>query len=157
MLLEARTVMVGKQTFPGGIIFYGDLDCDPCKREWARLTALIPKMSKQVIHYRHFPLVSLHPAAFDKACLLEYAKTQNATPRVFEYLSTKTGKTVSLKDVSRDCAIEVPTVTVLRKRFGPLVQSDIQLGQSMGVKATPAVFTVTKSGKLKQFSDQDLQ
>ena len=135
----------GDKTAPVKLVEFSDFQCPYCQRAHATLEQLVDDYQGEVAWvYKHFPLESLHPYAFQAAeaseCAAEqgkfweYADTLYANQSLItpDYLKTAAGNIgLDQKDFN-DC--------LTSGRYQGKVEDNFSEGEAAGITGTPGIY-----------------
>lgn len=151
--VDGNDPRLGKANSPLQLLVFSDFECSSCRDFAARLTALQERHPNLSIVFKHYPLSNqcnetvqsnLHPKSCNAALAAEAAKLQG---RFWEYhdaifAATPGLQTETLHQIAQEVGLDVDkfqhdlsgTVTAGK------VKTDVALGNSLEVGATPTLF-----------------
>jgi thiol:disulfide interchange protein DsbC len=123
-----EAVIMGSPNAPKKIIIFDDPDCPYCRRLHTEVKKILEQRKDIVFYIKLFPLVSIHPEAYDKSRAIVCEKSVNLLDDAFEgkklpkpwegLLSGLRGK--------KNCGIKE-------------IDANLKLGQTLGIAGTPAI------------------
>lgn len=140
----------GDAQTPVSIVVYADFQCPACATEHQTMMQLFPSIADQAhLIFRHFPLSTSHPHAWEAALYAEAAGQQDMFWAMHDYLFANQAIWSALPDPEPEFnsyALEMnldldqlhadmESDTVINK-----VRNDQRGGNASGVRSTPAVF-----------------
>jgi protein-disulfide isomerase len=139
---------LGKSNAPVTIVEFSDLQCPFCKQF---NDSTFPQIKKEYIDagkvrlvYRHYPLRSIHPEAYNAALAAECAKEQNKFWEFHDetYLKQASLSVDVLKQVAQTVGLNTSKFNTCldSEKYKSTVEEDENLGNSAGVNGTPAFF-----------------
>lgn len=151
----------GDPATPVTIVVYADFQCPACATEHQDMTRIWPQLRERAhMVFRHFPITSSHPHAWDAALYAEAAGKQDRFWEMHDYLFATQSLWSALPDVAGEFDSYALELNLdLEKLHSDLaaeetilkVRNDQRGGNSAGVLSTPAVFV--NGGLLARPSD----
>lgn len=136
---------VGPGTAKVTIVEFSDFQCPFCARGRQRVDEIKDKYKDKVkIHFRNFPLESIHPNAFHAAeaaeCALDQGKFWEYHNMLFENQSKLDEK--SLLGFATELKLDTKAFEACLKSGtkGALIRKDMEDGNKVGVNSTPSFF-----------------
>lgn len=141
----AGTPILGDPKAPVTLVLFTDLQCPYC----AKMLPVVRQMQERApktlkVSFRHFPLVSIHDKAMNASLALWAAGKQG---KFWEYYFKATPEFRGLSDstllaTARDLKLDIPRFEADRKSEAArkAVETDMALGEKVGVDGTPALF-----------------
>lgn len=123
-----EAVIMGSPNAPKKVIIFDDPDCPYCRRLHTEVKKILEQRKDIVFYIKLFPLVSIHPDAYDKsraivceksASLLDDAFAGKKLPKPWE------GLLPGLSE-KKDCGMKE-------------IDANLKLGQTLGIEGTPAI------------------
>jgi protein-disulfide isomerase len=154
-LLEKSEVVMWDHVPPDGakvdIVEFSDLECPACKGKWPLVKKVIDSHESVIKHGMvSFPLTTIHPWSFRAACASWCVATQDPSLMLpFKELFYSLQSTMEVSLVTPTAQDFVEGNGLDEKRFNACylkapsldaVHSQLTLGQSLGVQATPTYF-----------------
>lgn len=140
----------GDPTTPVTIVVYADFQCPACATEHQDMTRIWPQLRERAhMVFRHFPITTTHPHAWDAALYAEAAGKQDRFWEMHDYLFSTQSLWSSLPDVSGEFdsyALELNLdlerlhADIAAEETVLKVRNDQRGGNASGVLSTPAVF-----------------
>lgn len=150
----------GPPTAPVVIVGFDDLECPYCARMNAQLFPAVLQRYGDKVHfvYRDFPLYQIHAwamrAAIDVNCVGDHSATGywNLVDYIHAHAAEMGGASKSLADANKTLdqltrdegkrqGLDAAALDAcIAKQDDAAIQSEIKLGESLGVNATPALF-----------------
>ena len=127
---------------------YEDYECECCANAFRYLTAVHNFFKDKIcILYKNFPLVNMHPSALKAAFVAEACSIQHkflqARDLIFEYqeyLEYGLGAILQLLRRKHSISLEQLKQDVQKEVLKEKIRDDIESGNRLGVKNTPAIF-----------------
>jgi protein-disulfide isomerase len=149
---SARTAK-GPEDAPITIVEFSDLQCPACAQAETAIESVLAKYPEQIrFIYRHFPIESIHPYAFDSARVSEYA---NQEGKFYEFVNKAFADQSSWSSLSRE-EYENYMVGIVKELelqeeavrgifenpdiFASTVREDQSAGYQVGISGTPTIF-----------------
>jgi|GEM_PF-1500144 len=144
------TAILGESKAPVTVVLFTDLQCPYCAQMAPVLRGLEEEHPKTLrISFRHFPLVSIHDKSMEAHLALWAADRQG---KLWEYYFKTTPSFRSLTDSVLVASAESVGLDIAKfdaDRRSPAakaaVESDMKLGESLGVQGTPTLYLDGKS------------
>jgi len=144
------TAILGESKAPVTVILFTDLQCPYCAQMAPLLRNLEEEHPKTLrISFRHFPLVAIHDKSMEAHLALWAAGRQG---KLWEYYFKTTPSFRSLTDSvlvasAKSVGLDIPKFDADRrsKAARDAVESDMKLGESLGVQGTPSLYLDGKS------------
>ena len=154
-LIPSKGQFEGDVESPLTLVMFMDYQCPPCKRTHQEIKALIAKYPGQVrVVYRHLPLTSIHPFAYDAALTVEAARIQGQYWAAHKMLLESDLSKMPIKVVAERLRLDVRQFEAQRKTLAQkAVQLDAVEAEKLGLSGTPSMFAVTKNGKAYAIRD----
>jgi protein-disulfide isomerase len=124
---------------------FGDYQCPACGTAYPLMKRLKEKYGQRVLwKYYNYPLISIHPYAFNAALAAECANDQDKFWEMHDLLYENQAK-LTKNDLyaygeQLDLNLEGYKACIQSRAKSKLIQEDIALGDSRGVNSTPTVF-----------------
>jgi len=143
--VSASDHALGPASAPATLVEYGDFECPHCGRAYYVLKSLKVRLGPQLrVVFRHFPLATVHPHAFQTAEAAEAAGTQDAFWPMHDWLfeHQESLDFASLVHAAAELGLD-------RRRFieqlesgrhAPRVREQFMSGVRSGVNGTPTFF-----------------
>lgn len=136
---------IGEGTAPVVVVEFGDYQCPACRQLDRTLRTVLGKpIGREVrLVYRHYPITTLHAAAFTAALASECAASQGRFQEMHNTLfdSDSLG-TLSWRVLGARAGVpdlDGLETCISEGRFRTRVQEDIDAGERLGVRGTPTV------------------
>lgn len=140
----------GDESAPVLIEEYGDFQCPPCGALYPVMKKIEGEMATRVkVIFRNFPLMKIHKNALDAARAAEAAGLQGKFWEMHDMLYEKQGEWSVMPDARPVFEEFARTLKLDVDRFrtdldglpvNSRIRSDLNRGESIGVKGTPTVF-----------------
>ncbi len=140
------------------IVEYSDTECPYCVQLHGTMKELRTAYEKKVgFIYRHFPLTSIHPNAFEEGRAIECAGKVGGTKKYYEYVDALFGyklanQTTALPqgakdDIAKGINLNFESFTACMKdqTSSDAINAAIGDGINAGVEGTPATFILAKT------------
>ena len=131
---------------PGGhvLLEYGDYECPYSRAAYRSVQHVADQIQFQFV-FRHFPLMSIHPHAFDSAAAAEAASLQGQFWEMHDWLYShqKTLADDNLREAARELGLDLERFNEDRASPAVLqrIQRDLVSGEETGeVRGTPTIF-----------------
>ena len=135
------------------IVEYSDTGCPFCKMFHFTMHRIVEEYNGEVAWvYRHFPILSLHPYAFEEAVASECASEQGGNEMFWNYIdeiytrtnSDNTFTKSDLEDIASDLSLDLNqfNTCMASGKYDEKIEQDILDGQLGGVRGTPSSFIV---------------
>lgn len=127
------------------IVEFADFQCPFCKRVESSLDSIRRKYPRRVaVIFRHFPLRSLHPYAFEAAIASECAAAQGMFEAYHDALFAHQDSIGTIPFDVFAKRVGIPNMKAFRscmegERFRERVQQDFDAAWNAGLRATPSV------------------
>lgn len=129
------------------IIEYSDFECPFCLRHEDTVDKILAEYGDKVrFAYRHFPLRSLHPEAQKAAeaseCAEEQGKFWEMHDKIFEANAADNMSVDTWKQYAADLGLDTGQFNdcLDNGKYASVVQDELDEGQAVGVRGTPATF-----------------
>ncbi|MFA6524327.1 MAG: thioredoxin domain-containing protein [Candidatus Paceibacterota bacterium] len=140
------------------IVEYSDSECPFCKIFHTTMYQVITKYDGKVAWvYRHYPIVQLHPKAFNESVAMECASEQGGNDTFWKYTDELYVRTTSnnrldvteLPKIAKDIGLDLISFNdcLTNEKTKGKVQADMDSGNKAGVNGTPKSF-ILKNGKI---------
>ena len=141
----AGTAVLGNPKAPVTVVLFTDLQCPYCAQMAPLLRSLEEEHPKTLrISFRHFPLVTIHDKSMEAHLALWAAGRQG---KLWEYYFKTTPSFRSLTDSvlvasAKSVGLDIAEFDADRrsKAARDAVESDMKLGESLGVQGTPSLY-----------------
>lgn len=130
------------------LIEYGDLECPACKSYYPIAKQIKEDYKDDItFQFRHFPLVQLHPHAFQAARAAEAAGNQNKFFEMHDLMYENQESWSSSSDVSpifegfaQSLGLDMNKfkADVISETTASIINADLKAGQALGVNSTPS-------------------
>ena len=145
-LISEDSEFEGDPSSPLTIVMFMDYQCGPCKEVHENLSRVVRQHFRKLrVCYRHYPLSSIHPNAFEAAIAVEGARSVGRYWELHERLLRADLSRVSIIEVASSLKLDA---SHLEKVGRNAVQRDMKLGERLGVRATPTLFLCRKDGSV---------
>ncbi len=135
------------------IVEYSDTGCPFCKMFHSTMHQVVEDFNGEVAWvYRHFPILSLHPEAFNEALATECAWEQGGNDMFWDftdqiYTRTESNNSFTSEDLNKiaiDLNLNMTQFNecLASEKYADKVEQDILDGQLGGVRGTPSSFIV---------------
>jgi protein-disulfide isomerase len=106
-------------------------------QEWQAIKAFVKRQpEKLAVYFHHFPLVKIHPLAFDEAVVAKKVSTTGSFLKIHDLLYKLTADKNAIKAILKENGIKAD-IQPWEISFRTQVSNDLQLGLQLGVKGTP--------------------
>ncbi len=130
---------------PMRLLIYGDYECPYTRRAVSSVAQVRTELGDALVYaFRNFPLIEIHPHAFNAALAAEAADLQGKFWEMHDLLFGRQGELTDHDLVTRAAYIGLDedkfrTDFVDRKGL-PRIEADIESGIQSGVEGTPSIF-----------------
>lgn len=123
-----EAVIMGSPNAPKKVIIFDDPDCPYCRRLHTEVKKILEQRKDIVFYIKLFPLVSIHPEAYDKSRAIVCEKSVNLLDDAFAGKKLPKPWEGLLPGLSekKDCGIKE-------------IDANLKLGQTLGIEGTPAI------------------
>jgi protein-disulfide isomerase len=136
---------VGSDSTSFKLVVFSDFQCPYCAKFQDSLAAFESRFHKQVaVIYRHYPLTTLHPAAFEAALASECAAAQGGY-QAYQNILFANQDSIGHIPWDRFASLaSIPDLDGFRhcfatRQFENRVRADKTAGDSLGIQGTPAI------------------
>lgn len=145
VIIEPKSVWLGKPDAPVRLVQYGDYESEPCAKAHKMVKKLLELYPGKVrFNFRHFPLTQIHQHAH-KAAEAAVAATQEG--KFWEmhdllFHNQRRLGSVSLKEYAREAGVTDKNLLpkLVDSAYGWTVRADLLNGLNNGVRDVPAFF-----------------
>ena len=142
------------------IVEYSDIECPFCKRFQGTLQQIVSEYSGDQVAwvYRHFPLMQIHPKAFDEANATECVAELGGEAKFWEYLDLLYEKTPTNNKVDLSTLAPLAEGLGINKdafnacqssmKYKDLINSQIAQAAAAGGNGTPHTVLIGPNGKM---------
>lgn len=154
--ISSNDHILGNINAPIAIVTYSDFECPYCKVFHNTMHRVISDSNGKVAWiFRHYPIPQLHSKAFREAEAAECAWEQGGNDvfwkyadKIFEITPSNNGlNEVELPKIAEYIGLDVISFNncLANGKFKNKVQADIDDGEKVGIKGTPASFILQKN------------
>ena len=134
--------LIGRRDAPEQIVAFSDFQCPFCAEARTQVDSILARNPGVSVVFRHLPIQSIHPHAFNAAVASECAGAQDRFRAYHDVLfqaQAEIGQT-PWREFARRAA--VPALDdfdrcVAEQRFGDRVRSDMAAARALGISGTP--------------------
>ncbi|MFA5131815.1 MAG: DsbA family protein [Candidatus Paceibacterota bacterium] len=147
------------------VVEYSDPECPYCISVYPTIQKIrTDYASKVAFVYRHFPLTSIHPHAFDESKAIQCAGIVGGAQKHFEYIDALFGFKVpkqsqtnsspqlpatGKEDLAKNIGLDVASFTSCMNdpKTSDIINTSMTDGAAAGVQGTPSTFVLVKTRK----------
>jgi protein-disulfide isomerase len=143
--VSERDNMTGISDSPVTLVEYGDYECPICARAYPVIKKIIDDFADDLLFvYRHFPMKTIHPRAYDAATAAETAGAQGYYWEMHDLLFENQGhfEPEDLEGYARSLNLDIDRFKreISENTYSEKIREDFRSGVRSGVNRTPTFF-----------------
>jgi len=148
-LISRDSFCLGDPNAKVRLVMFGDYECPPCRASWPEVVRLVKAHPHALaVHFRNFPLTTIHQHAFTAATAAEVAKMYGRFSDAHELLYEGSLPEQDLGPFCKAIGITKAEYQKSELKAAKVVSTDMNFAIGLGMHGTPTFFLVDDSNKV---------